>query len=196
MGARNRAEIGLSHQPARSHICKRLWSPGIDSEESSSPAYVAWRAGTKNRVVVPAARLESIPGLLNRSTNTGSGYMGRRNRFPGSINVYKKPPWHTTHNACLAFSWKTFFQNKRQFCFWKQLLCRSEHTSINFIKASIKCAASGSVSWILRYYFLSLKNYFRNWQSTIDVLELSLWLFLGRMADIPDCRVGMLPVKQ
>jgi hypothetical protein len=27
---------------------------GIDSEESISPAYVVWRAGTKNRVVVPA----------------------------------------------------------------------------------------------------------------------------------------------
>jgi hypothetical protein len=29
-------------------ICKRLSSPGIDS------AYVAWRAGTTNRVVAPA----------------------------------------------------------------------------------------------------------------------------------------------
>jgi hypothetical protein len=29
---------------------------GIDSEESISPAYVVWRAGTKNRVVVPACQ--------------------------------------------------------------------------------------------------------------------------------------------
>jgi hypothetical protein len=28
----------------RARICKRLWSPGIDFEESISPAYVAWRA--------------------------------------------------------------------------------------------------------------------------------------------------------
>jgi hypothetical protein len=35
-------------------ICKRLWSPEIDSKESIQPAYVAWRAGTTNRVVVPA----------------------------------------------------------------------------------------------------------------------------------------------
>ncbi len=29
----------------RDRICKRLWSPGIDSEESMPLAYVAWRAG-------------------------------------------------------------------------------------------------------------------------------------------------------
>ncbi len=41
----------------RARICKRLWRPGIDSEESISPACVARRAGTKNRVLVPTARL-------------------------------------------------------------------------------------------------------------------------------------------
>ncbi len=35
-------------------ICKRLRSPGIDSEKSTPPGYVAWRAGTTNRVAVPA----------------------------------------------------------------------------------------------------------------------------------------------
>jgi hypothetical protein len=53
-------------------ICKRLWSPGIDSEESISPAYVACRAGTTNRVVVPARQSEnrffgSIKGLQIRA---------------------------------------------------------------------------------------------------------------------------------
>ncbi len=38
-------------------ICKRLWSPGIDSEASIPLAYVAWRADRTNRVVVPGARL-------------------------------------------------------------------------------------------------------------------------------------------
>ncbi len=38
----------------RARICKCLWSPGIDSEESISPGW------------------ESILGLLKRSTNTGS----------------------------------------------------------------------------------------------------------------------------
>jgi hypothetical protein len=54
MGARHRVGIGLSYRPARARICKCLWSPGIDSEESISPAYVAWRAGMTNRVVVLA----------------------------------------------------------------------------------------------------------------------------------------------
>jgi hypothetical protein len=43
----------------RARICKRLWSPGIDSEESISPAYVACRAGSTNRVVVPARQAEN-----------------------------------------------------------------------------------------------------------------------------------------
>ncbi len=38
----------------RARICKRLWSPGIDSGESTPPGYVAWRAGTINMVAVPA----------------------------------------------------------------------------------------------------------------------------------------------
>jgi hypothetical protein len=32
-------------------------SPAIDFKESNPPAYVAWRAGTSNRVVVTATRL-------------------------------------------------------------------------------------------------------------------------------------------
>jgi hypothetical protein len=39
---------------SRACICKRLWSPEIDSKESISPAYVAWRFSTTNRVIVPA----------------------------------------------------------------------------------------------------------------------------------------------
>ncbi len=38
----------------RAHICKRFRRPGIDSEDSIPPAYVVWRAGTTNRVVVSA----------------------------------------------------------------------------------------------------------------------------------------------
>jgi hypothetical protein len=52
----------------RTRICKRLWSSGIDSEESITTAYVARRAGTKNTVVVPARQagnrfLVSLKGL-------------------------------------------------------------------------------------------------------------------------------------
>ena len=53
-------------------ICKRLWSPGIDSEESIPPAYVALRAGTTNRVAVSAPHggnpfLGSLKGLQVRA---------------------------------------------------------------------------------------------------------------------------------
>jgi hypothetical protein len=40
--------------PFLSRIYKRLRSPGIDFKESIPPAYVAWRAGTTNRVIVLA----------------------------------------------------------------------------------------------------------------------------------------------
>jgi hypothetical protein len=64
--------VGVTITPGAC-ICKRLWSPGIDSEESISPAYVACLAGTTNRVVVPGPPgWESILGLLKRSINTGS----------------------------------------------------------------------------------------------------------------------------
>ncbi len=56
----------------RARICKRLWSPEIDSKESIQPAYVAWWAGTTNRVVVPARQagnrfLGSFKGLKIRA---------------------------------------------------------------------------------------------------------------------------------
>ncbi len=35
-------------------IFKRLWSPGINSDGPIPPAYVAWRDGSTNRVVVQA----------------------------------------------------------------------------------------------------------------------------------------------
>ncbi len=38
----------------RARFCKRLQIPGIESGESILPVYVAWRAGTTNRVVIPA----------------------------------------------------------------------------------------------------------------------------------------------
>ncbi len=63
----------------RARICKRLRSPRIDSKESIQPAFVAWRAGTSNTIVVPARQAG--------------------NRFQGSLKgsqraVYKRAvPW-------------------------------------------------------------------------------------------------------
>ncbi len=52
---------------SRARICKRLRSPGIDSEESIPPTYVTWRAGATNRVCAPVRQAkESIPGLLKK----------------------------------------------------------------------------------------------------------------------------------
>jgi hypothetical protein len=51
------AGVDFIPQSEAARICKRLWSPGIDSEESISPAYVAWRASTTNRVSYRPARL-------------------------------------------------------------------------------------------------------------------------------------------
>jgi hypothetical protein len=57
---------------SRARICKRLRSPGIDYKESIPPVYVAWRADTSNRVVVPARQagnrfLGSLKGLQIRA---------------------------------------------------------------------------------------------------------------------------------
>jgi hypothetical protein len=69
------AGMDVSCAVYRARICKRLWSPGIKSDESVPPAYVAWWTGATNRVVVLARRsgnrfLGSLKGLQN--TNTGS----------------------------------------------------------------------------------------------------------------------------
>ncbi len=58
--------VRVDDNPRGARICKRLWSPGTDSEESISPAYVAWRASTTNRVIVRQAGnrfLGSLKGL-------------------------------------------------------------------------------------------------------------------------------------
>ncbi len=59
-------------------IFKRLRSPGIDSEKSIPLAYVAWRAGTTNRVVVPARQAwnrfrGSLKGLQIRAQRIEEG---------------------------------------------------------------------------------------------------------------------------
>jgi hypothetical protein len=48
--------------------------PRIDYDESIPPAYVAWRAGTTNGVVVPARQVGNrFLGYLKRFTDTGNG---------------------------------------------------------------------------------------------------------------------------
>ncbi len=96
MGARNRVGKGLPYRPARARIWKGLRSPGIDFEESIPesipPTYVAWRAGTINRVAVPARQtgnrfLGSLKGLQIRAQNTKAGESIPWNRFLGFLKV-------------------------------------------------------------------------------------------------------------
>jgi hypothetical protein len=89
---------------ARARTCKRLWRPGIDSEESILSAYVAWRAGTTNRVVVlarqagnrflgslKALQIRALAGWYDTSIcPTGPpAELIPWNRFLGSLKVYK-----------------------------------------------------------------------------------------------------------
>ncbi len=53
------AEKPIEEQ-AWARICKRLMGPGIDSEESSPPAYVAGRAGKTNLFYVPSRQAGGI----------------------------------------------------------------------------------------------------------------------------------------
>jgi hypothetical protein len=78
----------------RARICKRLPSPGIDSEESIQSAYVAWQAGTTNRVVVPVRQAEnrflgSLKGLQIRAQ---AQFHKHRKGVRGGIE-YDVPPY-------------------------------------------------------------------------------------------------------
>ncbi len=69
----------LTFKDSSARICKSLRIPGIDSNESIPPAYVAWRGVTSNRVVVPVRLagnrfLGSLKGLQIR-------VQASRNRF-------------------------------------------------------------------------------------------------------------------
>ncbi len=78
--------------PSRARICKRLSRAGIYSEESIKTAYVVWRAGTTNRVVVLARQAEnrflgSLKGLQIRALDAGA-----------------------LHKTTIVFYWKHQFQ--------------------------------------------------------------------------------------
>jgi len=68
----------VTHMIIKGRICKRLRSPGIDS-------YVAWRAGTTNRIMYRPARVHRLAETIPR------------NQFLGSLNVYKFGLWILRH---------------------------------------------------------------------------------------------------
>ncbi len=64
--------VRLLSSERRARICKCLRSPGNDSDESISTAYVAWRASTTTRAVIPARQagkrfLSPLKGLQIRA---------------------------------------------------------------------------------------------------------------------------------
>jgi hypothetical protein len=71
--------------------------PGINFEESISPVYVSWRAGTTNRVVEPARHagnrfLGSLKGLQIRTLHASSILFGiRRGINIGSVLILTFP---------------------------------------------------------------------------------------------------------
>ncbi len=93
MGPRNRFQgmnsVAYVAWRARARICKLLRRPGIYSEDSIPPAYVAWRAGTTNRVIVPARQAE------NRFLGSLKGLQIRA-RYDNPI-----PPRFLDHIGCL-----------------------------------------------------------------------------------------------
>jgi hypothetical protein len=82
-------------------ICNRLWSPGIDSDKSIPSAYVARRAGTKNKVFVLARQAV--------------------NRFLGSSNGIQIRA--LAAGALGPNSWKQWSLSTVVFssCFWKEI---------------------------------------------------------------------------
>jgi hypothetical protein len=71
------AVFQLLNKESRARICKCLWIPGIDSEERISPAHVAWRVGTINRVVVLDRQagnrfLDFLKGLIRARVEIGT----------------------------------------------------------------------------------------------------------------------------
>ncbi len=80
----------------RARTCKCLRRPGIDFKESIPPAYLAWRAGASNRVVVPARQAEnrflgSLKGLQIRALDGAQDREFAANRSPSpTYRVYKK----------------------------------------------------------------------------------------------------------
>jgi hypothetical protein len=89
-------QVVLEPCRARARICNRLWSPGIDTEKSIPPDYVARRAGTKIGLSYRAGIFKKSMGARHR-LGIGLSYRPVRlhrlaelmpwHRFLGSIKV-------------------------------------------------------------------------------------------------------------
>ncbi len=80
----------------RARICKRLRSPGINFQESIPPAFVSWRSGTTNRVVVLARHVEnrflsSLKGLQIRAQLRMGELYCRNSKAVHSVHEFHQP---------------------------------------------------------------------------------------------------------
>ncbi len=105
-------------------ICKRLWSPGIDSEESIPPACVAWRAGTTNRAVVPAPQdgnrfLGPLKGLRIRAQDFRNDAQNTVHWFNAEFQLLMKFTLGWDNAACctLQISGYSLKKKKKTFSF-------------------------------------------------------------------------------
>jgi hypothetical protein len=93
----------LSYLQSGARICKRLGSPRIDFEDLIPPAYVALRAGTTNRTVVPARQagnrfLGSLKGLEIRALAQAT-----IQSIPLVVTIKKKWPHDSEHPNIVKF---------------------------------------------------------------------------------------------
>ncbi len=104
--------VRMRKTASRARICKRLWSPGIDSEESILPAHVAWRASSTNRVFVRARQagnryLGSLKGLQIRAQRSCAevNSLHQRKCWTNSVVVlYESLLWGLHQPTCAEIS--------------------------------------------------------------------------------------------
>ncbi len=102
-------------QQTKARICKRLSSPGIDSASLCrvTGRYVKWgcRTGPQG--------WESIPGLLKRFTNTGSG----KGNHVSLIQYYQLPALFSGFDVCIVYLLDTTSVSKNYLIVDVLLLC-------------------------------------------------------------------------
>ncbi len=131
MGTRNQVWIGLLYRPARARICKPFKEPGIDSQPGGPVRQLPY-------LLYRLARLHRLAELIPR------------NRFLGSLNVYKyglRLHWlaELVHwNRFLgSITWRTktnfypvsFFRFDLAY-FWKMLSSLCRFVSLRYRKRS------------------------------------------------------------
>ncbi len=90
---------------AWARICKRFRSPEINSEESFPPAYVAWRDGKSNRVVIPAHQAGNrYLGFLKGLKIRALFYFAPPTPPPPVVKINRPPNMQSLLCVCVCLS--------------------------------------------------------------------------------------------